>query len=153
MKKILYLHGKGSHPGGTKPTFLSSRGYEVINPALPDSSFEDSVNIAKKAIQNHRPDVIVASSRGGAVALAAADNDARMVLMCPAWKTFGVRLPESLPNTTLLHAKEDDIVAYEDSNFLVEKCGTVLITCGKDHRMIDTEPLNALEDVLLSYRD
>lgn len=48
--KILFLHGWTSVPGGRKPTFLTNAGHTVLNPL-------------------HHPDVVVGSSRGGAVAM------------------------------------------------------------------------------------
>ena len=152
MKKILYLHGKGSKPGGVKPEYLKSLGYEVMNPHLPDESFNDSVKIAEDFIKSHSPDIIVASSRGGAVALAAADpkTKSKMILICPAWKRFGVEPPDSLKDATILHASSDDIVSHQDSKILSEMLCAKLITCGTNHRMIDKEALNTLEGVLLN---
>ena len=152
MKKILYLHGKGSKPGGTKPEYLKSLGYEVINPHLPDESFSESVDIAKDLIKNHKPDIVVASSRGGAVALAASSSKTKlkMILICPAWKRFGVTPPASLESATILHAASDSIVSHQDSEILSEILHAKLITCGTNHRMIDKEALNTLEGVLLN---
>lgn len=59
---ILYLHGLGSKPGGIKPAFLRGQGFEVINPALPDEDFEESVRIAGEAYDQHHPDVVVGSA-------------------------------------------------------------------------------------------
>ena len=67
--KLLFLHGWNSVPGGVKPTFLASHGFEVLNPALPDEDFAESVRIAQAEFDRHRPTVIVGSSRGGAVAM------------------------------------------------------------------------------------
>jgi hypothetical protein len=49
---ILFLHGWQSVPGGVKPTYLKDHGHTVINPKLPDWSFEGAVAIAQ-AIQSH----------------------------------------------------------------------------------------------------
>ena len=87
--KILFLHGWTSTPGGRKPTFLREHGHEVINPALPDDDFEESVRIAQARHQQHDPDVVVGSSRGGAVAMNIDSGDTPVVLLCPAWKTWG----------------------------------------------------------------
>ena len=67
--KILYLHGLYSRPGGRKPTFLRERGHEVINPGMPDDDFAASVRIAQHAYDAGSPEVVVGSSRGGAVAM------------------------------------------------------------------------------------
>jgi hypothetical protein len=64
--KILFLHGWHSVPGGVKPSYLAAQGHEIINPALPDDDFEEAVALAQSEFNNHRPDVIVGSSRGGA---------------------------------------------------------------------------------------
>jgi hypothetical protein len=45
--KILFLHGWTSTPGGLKPTDLKDHGHEVVNPALPDDDFDESVRIAQ----------------------------------------------------------------------------------------------------------
>ena len=67
--KILFLHGWTSVSGGRKPTFLKEHGHDVIKPALPDDDFDESVRIAEAEYKQHQPDVIVGSSRGGAVAV------------------------------------------------------------------------------------
>src|SRR5436190_23757130 len=87
--RILFLHGWRSVPGGVKPTFLASHGHEVINPALPDEDFAEAVRIAQSAFDKHQPDVVVGSSRGGAVAMNIDGGHARLMLLCPAWKKHG----------------------------------------------------------------
>ena len=87
--KIHFLHGWQSVPGGVKPTFLAQHGYEVINPKLPDEFFAEAVRIAQAEFDRHQPDVVVGSSRGGGVAMNIDSGDARLVLLCPAWKKWG----------------------------------------------------------------
>ncbi len=82
--RILFLHGWQSVPGGVKPTFLAQRGHEVINPKLPDEDFREAIRIAQSEFDKHRPEVIVGSSRGGAVAMSVRSGAARIVLLCPA---------------------------------------------------------------------
>ena len=67
--KILFLHGWHSVPGGLKPTYLKDHGHEVINPKLDDNDFNAALRTAQAEYDQHQPDVIVGSSRGGAVAL------------------------------------------------------------------------------------
>ena len=87
--KILFLHGWQSVPGGVKPTYLEDHGHEVINPKLPDDDMEQAVRIAQAEFDKHQPQVVVGSSRGGAVAMNINSGDAHLVLLCPAWKKYG----------------------------------------------------------------
>jgi hypothetical protein len=66
---ILFLHGLGSTVGGVKPTYLGQHGHTVFNPRLPDDDFDEAVSIAEEESDRHHSDVVVGSSRGGAVAM------------------------------------------------------------------------------------
>ncbi len=141
--KILFLHGWQSVPGGLKPTFLAQHGHEVINPKLPDEDFEEAVRIAQAEFDKHHPDVIVGSSRGGAVAMNLESGDTPLVLLCPAWKKRGTA-KKVKRNTTILHSRADDVVPFADSEELVKNSGlpaSALIEVGSDHRLADPEPL------------
>src|SRR5277367_4975543 len=87
--KILFLHGWHAAPGGAKPTYLAQHGHEVLNPKLPDDDFAEAVRIAQEEFDKHPPEAVVGSSRGGAVAMNIDSSDARLVLLCPAWKKWG----------------------------------------------------------------
>ena len=141
--KILFLHGWTSTPGGKKPIFLAKNGYEVINPALPDDDFEETVRIAQAEYDQHQPDVVVGSSRGGAVAININSKDTPLVLLCPAWKKWGTATTVKT-NTIILHSKQDDVVPFENSKELIENSGLhpeALIEIGSDHRLAEPEPL------------
>lgn len=84
--KIQFLHGWTSVPGGVKPTYLKDHGHEVINPALDDDDFDAALADAQAEFDRHQPDVVVGSSRGGAVAMNINSDDAKLVLLCPTWK-------------------------------------------------------------------
>ena len=144
--KILYLHGWQSVPGGVKPTFLAQHGHEVINPALPDEDFAVAVRIAQEEFDKHRPDVVVGSSRGGAVAMNINSGDTPFVLLCPAWKRWG-KAKTVKKNTTILHSKADDVIPFAESQELVKNSGlpTLALTeVGNDHRLADPEPLKKM---------
>lgn len=144
--KILFLHGWQSVPGGVKPTFLKDSGHTVINPKLPDDDFAEAVRIAQEEFDRHQPDVVVGSSRGGALAMNINVGGVKLVLLCPAWKKFGsVRTVKQ--GTTILHSRADDVVPFADSEELVRNSGLsagALIEVGSDHRLADAESLQAM---------
>ena len=141
--KILFLHGWRSVPGGVKPTHLAAHGHEVINPNLPDDDFAEAVQIAQVAFDQHRPQVVVGSSRGGAVAMNIDSGGARLVLLCPAWRKYGTA-KDVKPDTVILHSRVDDVIPFADSQELAGLCGATLIEVGTDHRLADPEPLAAI---------
>jgi hypothetical protein len=141
--KILFLHGWQSVPCGVKPTYLKDHGHEVINPALPDDDFNDAVRIAQAEFDRHQPQVVVGSSRGGAVAMNLNSGGAKLVLLCPAWKKWG-KAKIVKPSTVILHSRADDVVPFADSEELARTSGATLIEVGMDHRLADPEPLTAM---------
>jgi alpha-beta hydrolase superfamily lysophospholipase len=146
MATILFLHGWNSKPGGLKPTYLAEHGHWVINPALPDDDFAESVRIAQAEFDQHDPDVVVGSSRGGAVAMNIKTGTKALVLLCPAWKKWG-SATTAKTGALILHSEADDVVPIAHSRELVTRSGlpaTALIVVGNDHRLAESEPLAAL---------
>ena len=144
--KILYLHGWNSVVGGVKPTYLKTHGHDVYEPALDHEDFEAALRAAQAAFDQHRPEIVVGSSRGGAVAININSSSARLVLLCPAWKKWG-QAQTVKPGTVILHSRADDVVPFADSVELATKSGlpsTSLIEVGQDHRLADPQPLEAL---------
>jgi hypothetical protein len=144
--KILFLHGWHSVPGGVKPSYLLSHGHEVINPALDDDDFDQAVRTAQGEYDQHGPDVIVGSSRGGAVAMNIHSGSTPLVLLCPAWKRWGT-VHKVKPGTAILHSEADDVIPIADSRELVRSSGlteSALVIVGTDHRLADPEPLAAM---------
>jgi len=148
--KILFLHGWHSTPGGLKPTYLRSHGHTVLNPALPDDDFDEAVRIAQAEFDGGKPAVVVGSSRGGAVAMNIDTGEAPLVLLCPAWKTWGAARTVK-PGTLILHSRTDETVPFADSQELVRNSGLptgALIEVGTEHRLADEESLGRmLEEV------
>ena len=144
--KILFLHGWHSVPGGVKPTYLRSQGHEVINPALDDEDFAGAVRTAQAEYDRHRPDVIVGSSRGGAVAMNLDSGSTPLVLLCPAWRRWGTATTVK-PGTVIMHSEADDVIPIGESRELVRVSGlpeSALVIVGSDHRLADPEPLRAM---------
>jgi hypothetical protein len=143
VMKVLFLHGWQSVPGGMKPTYLKDHGHEVLNPKLPDDDFAEAVRIAQAEFDTHQPQIVVGSSRGGAIAMNIDSGDVKLVLLCPAWKKYGTARTVK-PDTVILHSRADDVVPFADSEELARISGATLIELGTDHRLADPEPLAAM---------
>ena len=140
---ILFLHGWQSTSGGLKPTYLKDHGHTVLNPALPDDDFDAAVSIAQAEFEQGKSDVVVGSSRGGAVAMNINTGATPLVLLCPAWKRWGAATTVK-PGTVILHSRADDVVPFADSEELVRNSGlgdSALIVVGQDHRLANRVPL------------
>jgi len=147
---ILFLHGWGSEPGGLKPTWLLEHSHQVINPALPDEDFEQSLLIAQDAFDRDSPEVVVGSSRGGAAAVNIRSGVLPLVLLAPAWKKWGAATTVRQP-VTILHSPYDDVVPIEDSRELLRNSGLSedrLVIVGDDHTMSDMAALTALLEAI-----
>ena len=67
-------------------------------------------------------------------------GDARLVLLCPAWKKWGSAKTVK-PGTVILHSRADDVIPFADSEELAKISGATLIEVGNDHRLADPKPL------------
>ena len=151
MARILYLHGLESSPNAGKATRLREEGHEVVGPQL-DHGADLTASIATAqaaldaALQAGPVHVIVASSRGGAVATAINPRGVPLLLLCPAWKRFG--LDARLSGTVrILHAAADDLVPLADSVELLARSGLppeALTVVGKEHRLHDEAATKAM---------
>lgn len=144
--KILFLHGWKSVVGGVKPSYLKSFGHQVINPKLDDDDFALALATAQDEYDQHQPDVIVGSSRGGAVAMNLQSLSTPLVLLCPAWRKWGTVSKLKL-NSIVLHSRQDDVIPFADSVELLRRSDlpmSSLIEVGTDHRLADPEPLQAM---------
>ena len=122
------------------------RRLKIINPKLPDEDFQEAVRIAQAEFDKHQPEVVVGSSRGGAVAMSINSGEARLVLLCPAWKKFGTARTVK-PGTVILHSRADEVIPFAESEKLVRDSSlpaSALIEVGTDHRLADPEPLAAM---------
>lgn len=70
-------------------------------------------------------------------------GDARLVLLCPAWKKFGTARTVK-PGTVILHSRADDVAPFADSEDLARSSGASMIEVGNDHRLADPEPLKVM---------
>ena len=154
MKKVLFLHGLSSD-GSVKSSFLRKLGYEVLTPELSDWFFSKAVAQAQDANDDFQPDVIVGSSRGGAVAMNMESGDTPLILLAPAWRQWG-KVDRITKLGFVIHSMNDDVVPYDDSVKLwVNSTGLELICAGADHRLNDAEAQGmlafALQTVFAGY--
>ena len=73
-------------------------------------------------------------------------GDAKLVLLCPAWKKWGTARTVK-PDAMILHSRGDDVIPIADSEELVKNSGlpsSALIEIGIDHRLADSEALEAM---------
>ena len=73
-------------------------------------------------------------------------GNARLVLLCPAWKKWGTAKMVK-PGTVILHSRADDVIPFADSEELVRNSWhlpSALIEVGKNHRLADPEPLEMM---------
>jgi pimeloyl-ACP methyl ester carboxylesterase len=148
-RKVLFLHGWSSD-GARKTAFLRFLGYDVRTPRLSNWSFTRAVKTGQAAFDENKPDLIVGSSRGGAVAMALDSGDSPLVLLAPAWRRWGTARSVKNPcRSIIVHSRYDDVVPFEDS---IELClnspGLSIIPGGLDHRLNDWQARKALERAL-----
>ena len=111
--------------------------------AVTRRMWKRSLAIQRHALKNHRIDVVLGSSFGGAVALelvARGDWTGRTVLLCPAHRLVAKRANISAPSlpegadVLVVHGTRDEIVPLQHSRDL----GAKLIEVDDTHRLFDT---------------
>ena len=136
------------------PPLGDGEDWRCGNQALPDEDFEVAVRIAQAEFDPHDPDVVVGSSRSGAVAMNIDAGATPLVLLCPAWKSWGSATAVK-PGTTILHSRADETVPFADSEELVRNSGLPLeslIEVGTEHRLADPESLARMLEVVERVR-
>ena len=151
--RVQFIHGLESNPQGAKARFLAAR-FEALTPAMDTRDLEGSIATQAAALAAFRPDVLVGSSYGGAVAVALLARGAwrgPTVLLAPAAARLGIHDP--LPGdvtVTVAHGVDDDIVPPAHSRALVEGTSPArvrLVEVADGHRLqslVDTGALAAL---------
>ena len=118
MKKILYLHGLESEPGGPKVSFLANEGMVYA----PEMNYE-SLNLHEFILTLGMPDLIIGSSMGGYVADVIGSRLGVDVLMFnPALHNREIGVNHEYYNNkykrTIVLGTEDDIIDPETTKKL-----------------------------------
>ena len=142
--RILYLHGLEGKPTGSKVAHLIGEHF-IMSPTLPKDDFPESVRIARDALAED-PDLIIGSSRGGAVAMSLETAIPR-ILIAPAWKKFGADPASVTDRDIVIHSRDDDVVPFADSGALCPPAR--LVDAGSGHQS-DPGKLEALGEEVAS---
>lgn len=142
--RVLFIHGQESGPQGTKARQLAEH-FDALTPAMDTSDFEGCVRQIRDAIAEFRPDVVVGSSFGGAVAVALLQRSlwqGPTLLLAQAAAELGVplRLPDGVP-VWIVHGTHDDVVPIA-SSLMLARSGSPehvrLLEVHDDHRLSAT---------------
>lgn len=149
---VLYIGGINST--GFNAARLRHSGYKVTRPVLTNQNITATLakilpftrkNITRNYLQKlqdevlsqvtEKPDLVIGVSQGGAVAMSLQHYFPRLLLVAPAWKTYGVE-PVVPQGTIILHGTNDWIVSPNDSQILYDRNKCTLIKYkGEGHNL------------------
>jgi hypothetical protein len=155
MARILYLHGSGGRGTSPKAETLREAGHTVIAPdvgtTIDGADLGGAIRRVRAEIETESPDVVVASSRGAALAIAL-PGQWPLVLICPAIERFDrVRHIDPARCVRILHNRQDDLIPWREVEALVERSG-LAVSClweaGSGHAPNDEALLSALRQAV-----
>jgi alpha/beta superfamily hydrolase len=119
--RVQFIHGLEGSPQGAKAR-LFARTFEARTPHMDTSDFEGCVRLQEQTLASFRPDVLVGSSFGGAVAVALLQRSVwtgpTLLLAQAAVKRGLVAALPSDVHVWLVHGRQDAIIDVEDSRLL-----------------------------------
>lgn len=159
MARILYLHGSGGRGTSQKAEMLREAGHKVIVPDLgatidgPD--LDEAIWRVQSSIGQQSPEIVVASSRGCALAIALPGHWP-LILICPAIERFD-RVRQIFPTRSvrILHNRHDDLISWSEVEALVERSGlapSCLREAGSGHAPNDEALFSALRQAVEECR-
>ncbi|MEJ2139409.1 MAG: alpha/beta fold hydrolase [Gammaproteobacteria bacterium] len=145
---VCFSHGKESGPWGTKIKVLAEVAQhadwavESIDYRGLDDPQLRVARLADWCVRQTVPFVLVGSSMGGHVALAAAGQHKPLgvfvmapALFVPGYEQWTPEPPEA--PVTIVHGWRDDVVPWQGSLRFAEQCRASLTLLDSDHRLID----------------
>ena len=143
MLRVQFIHGLEGSPSGRKARLLAEH-FEARTPEMDTSDFEACVRSQAAVLETFRPDVLVGSSFGGAVAVALLQRglwQGPTLLLAQAALRYDpeARLPPGV-TVWIVHGLQDELIDAEESRRLAD-------TGSPEHvRLIEVEddhPLHA----------
>lgn len=119
--RVQFIHGLEGSPQGSKARQLAEN-FETITPAMETQDFESCVRVQAEKLARFRPDILVGSSFGGAVAVALLERGlwrGPTLLLAQAALRYDptARLPEDV-SVWIVHGLQDEIIDPADSRRL-----------------------------------
>jgi predicted esterase len=147
--RVLFIHGLEGSPQGAKARLLAEH-FEAITPAMDTHDFEACVRVQREALERFRPDLLVGSSFGAAVAvalLARGDFRGPTLLLAQAALRYDpdARLPAGV-RVWLVHGLRDELIDPEESRRLARTGSPELV------RLLELDDDHALRDLVASGR-
>jgi hypothetical protein len=147
--RLQFIHGLESSPGGRKALLFATE-FTSLTPAMDTSDFAGCVEVQAGNIVEFKPELLIGSSFGGAVAvelLRRGDWRGPTLLLAQAALRYDpkARLPEGVP-VTLVHGTRDDVIDITDSRLLA-RTGTKGLV-----RLIEVDDVHDLRATVESGR-
>jgi len=119
--RVQFIHGLEGSPQGSKARLLAEH-FETRTPAMDTSDFEACVGLQARVLETFRPDVLVGSSFGGAVAVALLRRGmwhGPTLLLAQAALRYDAdaRLPQDV-TVWLVHGRCDELIDPAESRRL-----------------------------------
>jgi predicted esterase len=147
--RVQFVHGLEGSPQGAKARLLAAH-FEALTPAMDTRDFEACVRVQREALERFRPDLLVGSSFGAAVAVALLSRGhfrGPALLLAQAALRYdpSARLPEGV-RVWLVHGLRDELIDVEESRRLA-RTGTPGLV-----RLLEVDDDHPLRELVASGR-